>query len=286
MSKLKIVVTGASGFIGGHLVRHLSGIASLEIVPLTRRDIPNLIRVSNYADAPHGDVLIHLAEDNNIENVANRGLFYENETLSTLQGLLAKKYKRVIYTSSSTLYGDKSRIPHSTKDQVFTKNPYTRIKRLSECAVLENPHGRVIRLANVYGPGMSTKNVVSQILKQISQRGDLEVGDINPIRDFIWVQNVVEGITLLALMELAEIGKPRMYNLGSGEGTSIGNLALLILELAGQPERRVLSKNQVQVPSSIVLDYSDTTNACGWTPRTSLRQGIESLLTSNFRPES
>ena len=285
MPKLKIVITGASGFIGGHLIKHLSDFANTEIVPLTRRRIPNLVQVSNYADAPDGDVLIHLAEDNNLVSVTNKGLTYENEALSTLRALLAKKYRRVIYTSSSTLYGDKSIIPHGTGDEVFEMNPYARIKSLSEGAVLENPNGTVVRLANVYGPLMSANNVMSQILKQIPQQGDLEVGDVTPVRDFIWVQDVVEGISMLAHMDFAEIGKSKMYNLGSGIGTSIGDLALLTLELAGQPERRVVSKNETRVASSIVLDYSETTNICGWTPRMSLQQGIASLLTSSLETE-
>ena len=285
MPKLKIVITGASGFIGGHLIEHLSRIANTEIVPLTRRGISKLVQVSNYADAPDGDVLIHLAEDNNLESVANRGLTYEHEGLSTLRVLLAKKYGRIIYTSSSTLYGDKSVIPHGTEDDIFVNNPYTRIKSLSESAILENPNGMVVRLANVYGPLMSTNNVMSQILKQIPQQGDLEVGDVTPIRDFVWVRDVAEGISMLAFMDFAEIGKSKMYNLGSGIGTSIGDLAFLTLELAGQPERRVMSKNRTRVMSSIILDCSETTNACGWTPRVSLRQGIASLLATSLKTE-
>ena len=285
MPKLKIVITGASGFIGGHLIEHLSRIANTEIVPLTRRGISKLVQVSNYADAPDGDVLIHLAEDNNLESVANRGLTYEHEGLSTLRVLLAKKYGRIIYTSSSTLYGDKSVIPHGTEDDIFVNNPYTRIKSLSESAVLENPNGMVVRLANVYGPLMSTNNVMSQILKQIPQQGDLEVGDVTPIRDFVWVRDVAEGISMLALMDFVETGKSKMYNLGSGIGTSIGDLAFLTLELAGQPERRVMSKNRTRVMSSIILDCSETTNACGWTPRVSLRQGIASLLATSLKTE-
>lgn len=285
MPKLKIVVTGASGFIGGHLIEHLASIANIEIIPLTRREIPNIVRVSNYTDAPDGDVLIHLAEDNNLENVAKKGLSYEYAALSTLGVLLTKKYKRIIYMSSSTLYGDKSVTPHVTSDDIFADNPYTRIKSLSERSVLEDPNGMVVRLANVYGPLMSTNNVMSQILKQIPHQGDLVVGDVTPIRDFVWVKDVVEGISMLALMDLAEIGKPKMYNLGSGVGTSIGDLALLTLELAGQPERRVVSKNQAHIASNIVLDFSNTTNACGWTPRISLQQGIASLLTSSLKVE-
>jgi nucleoside-diphosphate-sugar epimerase len=282
---LKIIITGASGFIGGHLIRKLSGIEGTEIVPLTRRKIPNLIKVSNYTDAPEGDVLIHLAEDNNLKNVASRDLAYENDALNTLRTLLEKKYKRIIYASSSTLYGDKSVAPHSIRDEIFAKNPYTRIKSLSESAVLENPNGVVVRLANVYGSLMSTNNVMSQILRQIPQQGDLEVGDVTPVRDFVWVEDVAEGISMLTHMDSTETEKSKMYNLGSGVGTSIGDLALLTLKLAGQSERRVMSKKRTRVISSIVLDCSETTNACGWTPRVSLRQGIASLLTSSLKTE-
>lgn len=282
---MKIIITGASGFIGGHLISKLSEIANTEIVPLTRRKIPNLIRVSDYRDAPDGDVLIHLAEDNNLENVASRDLSYEHNALSTLRTLLDKKYRRIIYASSSTLYGDKSVVPHSTGDEIFVKNPYTRIKSLSESAVLENPNGVVVRLANVYGPLMSTNNVMSQILSQIPKQGDLEVGDVNPVRDFVWVQDVAEGISMLTRMDLTKTEISKMYNLGSGVGTSIGDLALLTLELAGQSERRVMSKNRTRVMSSIVLDCSEMTNACGWTPQVSLRQGIATLLTSSLKTE-
>jgi len=282
---LKIIITGASGFIGGHLISKLSEIANTEIVPLTRRKIPNLIRVSDYRDAPDGDVLIHLAEDNNLENVASRDLSYEHNALSTLRTLLDKKYRRIIYASSSTLYGDKSVVPHTTGDEIFVKNPYTRIKSLSESAVLENPNGVVVRLANVYGPLMSTNNVMSQILSQIPKQGDLEVGDVNPVRDFVWVQDVAEGISMLTRMDLTKTEISKMYNLGSGVGTSIGDLALLTLELAGQSERRVMSKNRTRVMSSIVLDCSEMTNACGWTPQVSLRQGIATLLTSSLKTE-
>lgn len=282
MPKLRIVITGASGFIGTHLLEYLDCITNIEIIPITRREIPNLFRVSDYAEAPQGDVLIHLAEDNNLENVANNGLAYEHKILGTLTTLLSKKYKRILYTSSSTLYGDKTINPHGTGDQIYIENPYTRIKSLSETAVLDNPNGIVVRLANVYGPLMSSNNILSQILRQIPQQGVLEVGNIRPIRDFVWVQDVVEGISKLALKDLPEIGKTKIYNLGSGVGTSIGELARLTLELAGQPERYVVSKSQSRVGSKIILDYSDTTLVCGWRPRTSLRSGIESLLKTNF----
>ena len=227
-------------------------------------------------------MLIHLAEENNLRNVASRGLSYEREALSTLRSLLDKNYKRIIYTSSSTLYGDKSAKQHGIHDKIYIDSPYSRIKSLSEKTVLEHPNGIVVRLANVYGPLMSNTNVISQILSQIHQQGDLEVGDAVPVRDFIWVKDVVDAISTLAIVGFPEIGKPKLYNLGSGIGTSIGDLARMTLELAGQPERHVVSKKQTLVESSIVLDYSETTKACGWVPQVNLREGLENLLRLNF----
>ena len=283
MQKLKIVITGASGFIGGHLVSHLSNTTNTKIVPLTRREFPNLIRVSDYADAPDGDVLIHLAEDNNLQNVTDGGLNYENEVLSTLTTLLKKRYRKVIYTSSSTLYGDKSVKLHGTTDKIYVNSHYSRIKSLSESAILKQPNGIVVRLANVYGPHMSTTNVISQILRQIPEHGDVIVRDSLPVRDFVWVRDVVDGISRLALRDFPVGRKAKLYNLGSGIGTSIGDVARLILELAGQSERRVVSKNQKHIISKIALDYADTTEVCGWIPRVTLREGLERLLKLDYR---
>ena len=283
MQKLKIVITGASGFIGGHLVSHLSNTTNTKIVPLTRREFPNLIRVSDYADAPDGDVLIHLAEDNNLQNVTDGGLNYENEVLSTLTTLLKKRYRKVIYTSSSTLYGDKSVKLHGTTDKIYVNSQYSRIKSLSESAILKQPNGIVVRLANVYGPHMPTTNVISQILRQIPEHGDVIVRDSLPVRDFVWVRDVVDGISRLALRDFPVGRKAKLYNLGSGIGTSIGDVARLILELAGQSERCVVSKNQKHIISKIALDYADTTEVCGWIPRVTLREGLERLLKLDYR---
>ena len=283
MSKLKIVVTGASGFIGGHLVKSLSENSNIEVFALTRKSHPNRLNVFDYTQAPVGDVLIHLAENNNMDEVSKMGLEYENSSLNTIRSLITKKYSKIIYASSAVLYGDKSSIPHGTRDQVFVDSTYTRVKKGVEEVVLSNAHGIVLRLANVYGPKMSTSSVVSQILNQIPIPGDLVVRDIGPVRDFIWVSDVVEAIIKLSLGKVSEKPSSNIYNVGSGIGISIGELARLALDISKQPERRVVSKNHPNLKSRLILDYSKLTFACKWTPTTTLSHGLERLLSSNHR---
>ena len=69
--------------------------------------------------------------------------------------LLDKKYSRIIYTSSSALYGENTSTPHGADDRIFLDSPYRRVKALSEEAVLQSSKGVVVRIGNVYGPGMS-----------------------------------------------------------------------------------------------------------------------------------
>lgn len=278
MQPLKVVITGASGFLGGAVLRVLAKQQDVEPIPVTRKEIPGWCRVSDYSQSPAGDVLIHLAEDNDRARVAQSGQAYEGNALATLAALLAKGYRRVVYASSAVLYGDADIRAHFSNDPIRSDDAYTRVKRLSELAVLKLPAGIVVRPANIYGPGMSKNNVMSTILRQISGEGSLGVMNTNPVRDFIWVEDAAEGIVALALNHFKDGNESKLYNLGTGVGTSIGALASMALEIAGQPDRPVQTRHSTDRQSSLILDFSDTTSACGWRPKTSLRQGLTHML--------
>lgn len=280
MQRLKVVVTGASGFLGSHVRQVMKARRDIEVIPVSRRSAPGWWTVSDYSQAPPGDVLIHLAEDSNRAQVADAGKAYEKHLMTTLAALLAKGYRRVVYSSSAVLYGDEALGKHLTGDPIRDDDAYTRVKRLSELVILESSHGIVVRPANVYGPGMSEKNVLSTILRQVPGRGALKVADTTPVRDFIWAEDVAEGIAALALNHLDKNHEGAVYNLGTGVGTSIGDLASMILEIAGQADRSVIAKDAPGRISNLVLDSSETTSACGWRPKTTLRQGLNHLLYS------
>lgn len=278
MQPLKVVITGASGFLGSYVLQLLAAQQNIETIAVTRRELSGWYEVSDYSQSPAGDVLIHLAENNDRAQVNKFDQTYETQVLNTLSSLLAKGYRRVVYVSSSVLYGDVDCHAHSPNDPTQSDDTYARVKRLSELAVIKLPGGLVVRLANTYGPGMSKTNVMSAILQQIPGEGPLQVMDTSPVRDFIWVEDAAEGIVALALSNLREGHESRLFNLGTGIGTSIGSLAELALHIADQPHRIVTTKHAFDRQSSLILDSSDTTLACGWQPETSLRQGLTRLL--------
>jgi len=278
MPTLTVVITWATGFIGSYVLHLLSAQQNIETIAVTRRDLSGWCKVSDYSQSPAGDILIHLAENNDRAEVNKFDQTYEIQVLNTLSALLAKGYRRVVYVSSSLLYGDLDCHAHSPNDPIHSDDTYSRVKRLSEMAVSKLPGGLVVRLANTYGPGMSKTNVMSAILQQIPGEGPLKVMDTSPVRDFIWVEDAAEGIVALALSNLREGYESRLFNLGTGIGTSIGSLAELALHIADQPHRIVTTNQAFDRQSSLILDSSDTTLACGWQPRVSLRQGLTRSL--------
>jgi UDP-glucose 4-epimerase len=278
MSPLKVVVTGASGFLGRYVLRVLAGQQHVEAIAVTRREISGWATVGNYSQSPPGDVLIHLAEDNDRARVAASGQGYEENVRATLLALSEKGYRRVVYASSAVLYRDTDVHAHFPDDPIRTDDAYTRVKRLSELAVLKLPGGVVARLANIYGPGMSKNNVMSTILRQIPKSGPVGIAAAKPVRDFIWVEDAAEGLVTLALSHFNSDNQGGLYNLGTGVGTSIGALANMVLEIAGQPGRPVDAQYSETRESNIFLDFSDTTSVCGWRPKTPLRQGLARLV--------
>lgn len=268
---MKVVVTGASGFLGRALMRALAS-RRLDAVGVSRRPAPGLVQVADYADAPAGDVLVHLAELNDRRAAAAAGEAYEQEATRTLRALLDKGYGRVVYASSAVLYGDATEAPHAPGDPVHVTDAYTRVKRACELMVLQRG-GVAVRLANLYGPGMARGNVLTAILDQIPAPGPIRVLDTGPVRDFLWAEDAA-----LALAAVAAGRATGVFNVGSGTGTSILALAQTALQAAGQPRRTIEATAPAGRPSKILLDIADTQSAFDWAPATPLPAGVRSLL--------
>ena len=270
---MKVVITGASGFLGQALLRRLSR-TDAEIVPVTRRTLPGMVHVADYRDTPAGDVLVYLAAsaqrfESSVEQERNQA----EQHRAMLETLAAKPFRRLVYASSAVLYGDTASTPRAPDDAIHVVDAYTRVKRCGELAVLDARSGAVARLANLFGPGMSTTNVVSTILQQIPGAGDLQVRDAAPVRDFLWVDDAADALARMAAGE--ETG---IFNVGTGKGTSIGGLAKLALDLAGEGQRRVFSTRPDARQSQLVLDISRTNAVWRWSPTTTVDAGLMRLL--------
>lgn len=277
---MKVVLTGASGFLGGAALRALRR-RKIDVAAVSRRAMPDAeaVRVTSYADAPQGDVLVHLAEARDRQLVLAAGERYEAEALSQLDALLRKGYRAFVYISSALVYGEDSDKAHVESDAVQPRDPYTRTKLLCEARTLEHG-GVVLRVANTYGPGMAPNNVVSAVLEQVPGEGPLKVLDQGPQRDFVWVDDVGDALACAA----AQARGPAKFNIGSGIATSVGGLARLVLRLAGETKRPVVSTREPGAASCVVLDPSAAEANLGWRASTSLEAGLRQLLRHRSGP--
>jgi UDP-glucose 4-epimerase len=271
---MRLVITGAAGFLGSTVLRKLNE-TGLNGLGVSRKKTLGLLKVDEYSESPAGDTLIHLAEINNRARANLLSTEYEYEVSKTLHALLKKGYGKVIYASSAVLYGDGVCTPHLETDPVRANDTYTSVKLAAEHSVLSSG-GVVLRLANIYGPGMASENVLSRIVGQLNHDGPMTVQDTSPVRDFIWVEDAAEVIIKMAIQQAQGL-----FNVGTGVGTSIGELAKMSLEEAKQPQRQIVSMQSASKSSCIVLDITKAKKYLQWQPSTPLREGLRRLVSNH-----
>jgi len=271
-----IVITGATGFIGRALCEKLEEKKEFSIIKVTRSQERKFgfYPVTSYHQTPPGDILIHLAEDSDRLKVNNMGRQYRKKTGEVMDSLIKKRYKKIVYCSSSIVYGDQGLKLYSENMPTYADDIYSISKLENEERVLTSG-GVVARFSNVIGDGMSKKNVLSKILKQLSGKDPLTIYNLKPIRDFIFIDDVVDAMVSLVLKDTSGI-----YNIGSGVETSINNLIEIVLNASEQYDREIKSTIKNIDYSYNALNVEQIKNTTSWEPKFTLSQSVKKMLNS------
>jgi UDP-glucose 4-epimerase len=252
----RVVVTGASGFIGGAICARLRR-HGFDVVGLHRQPhaAAGEVSVTDYAQSPGGDVLIHLAEVGDRGKVARLGPKFVTDVTERLRALLDGRYGHIVYASSSLVYAF-AETPRRVGDPVDRTEYYAQGKLACEAMALD-AGGTVLRFSNVYGPEQAGETVINAIRAQLPGHGPIVLRDLSPVRDFLAVEDAAAALEMAVRRRQVET-----LNIGTGVGTSIGGLLKIMLELHGTPHREMIATSP-GVPTTFVLDVTDTTKKTG-----------------------
>jgi nucleoside-diphosphate-sugar epimerase len=264
-----VVVSGASGFIGGAVLGALRrrNVPAIGVARKATSGPGERVVVADYRDTPcpAGAILVHLAEQATIPLANERGSAHVGEVERCVAALAAKGFRRIVYASSGQIYRAGDAAP----------DPYIAAKRAAEAIVLDSG-GVVLRLANVYGPGMRHRTLIGDILRQIPGTEPLRILSAAPRRDFLWIDDAADGLLAAALGNAAGT-----FDLGSGETVSAGEVARLALAAAGESHRPIVTEIgpvEGDEEDAVVLDTARMAAAFGWRARVGLRDGLARMV--------
>lgn len=301
-----VLVTGAGGFIGSHLVEQLvdegatvrafvrynsrSDIGLLQFLPPTKREqiqiVAGDLRDSHAVQQATEDVscVFHLGALITIPySYRHPREVIETNVMGTLNVLMAARASqvdRLVHTSTSEVYGTALVVPINEDHPLRGQSPYSASK-IGADKIAESFHCAyglpvvTIRPFNTYGPRQSARAVIPTIIAQALTRDRILLGDTRPSRDFTFVSDTVRGFLQGAESERA-IGE--VVNLGSNKEISIGDLAQRIVALVdtdvpiGTDEQRIRpARSEVK---RLRASNAKAQALLGWSPRVTLDEGL------------
>jgi NAD dependent epimerase/dehydratase len=305
-----ILVTGAGGFIGSHLVEELmrrgenvtaivrynaeSSIGNLRFLPPVIRNkltvLPGNIEDSDFVNrAVEGhDIIFHLAALIAIpySYIAPRSYVRTNieGTLNILEAARKQKTRRVVLTSSSEVYGTALHTPIDENHPLQGQSPYSASKiaadKIAEAYFrsFETPIV-VLRPFNTFGPHQSARAFIPTIISQALDRDEIHLGSLTPQRDMTFVTDTVAGFILASTVEGIE---GQTINLGTGKTYAVGDFARRILRLMGMDKPIIIDPARERPKNSEVMklqaDNSKAARMLGWHPVTPLDEGLDQVI--------
>ena len=308
----RVLVTGAAGFIGSHLVdallargdrvlgvdnfddfydpaikrANIAGARCSSAFTMAEADVRDPAALAAAMDTIEPDVVVHMAARAGVRpSIAAPALYADvnvRGTAALLDAARARGIERVVVASSSSVYGNASRVPFSEDDAAISPvSPYAATKRAAELlcetfAGLE-PRLRIVslRFFTVYGPRQRPDLAIHKFAALISSGRPIPVyGDGSSSRDYTYVTDTVQGV--LGAIERTREPEVRheVYNLGESQTTTLSELIALLEDALGRKATIDRLPPQAGDVSCTFADISRARDTLGYAPAVPIRDGI------------
>ena len=293
---MKYVVVGGAGFIGSHIVdklveqnhevviidnlstgkmENVNPKASVEYIDISNvNECPNMVEIMSGADA-----LFLLAAKARVQPSIENPVEYEtNNTIGTLNVLKCASdagVRRVVYSASSSAYGNTEKLPSVESDPINPMSPYGAQKYYGEvmCKMFSEVYGletESLRYFNIYGERQNVGGAYAMVIGIFADqklRGEVMTinGDGEQRRDFTYVGDVVNANILASQSE--KVGKGEVINIGNGDNRSINDIADMI-----GGER--IHREPVIEPKETLADNSLAEELLGWKPTQNIEDWV------------
>jgi NAD dependent epimerase/dehydratase len=301
-----VLVTGAGGFIGGHLTAALarSGARVRAFVRYNSRDdrgtlnwfepeiareveavLGDLRDIESVTQAVKGtELVLHLGAQIAIPySYVNPRDFFETNVLGTLnvaQAALEAGVEHVVQVSTSEVYGTPQTVPITEDHPLQAQSPYAASKTGAD-KLMDSYHRTyglpvtVLRPFNTYGPHQSGRAIIPTIISQALAGDTLALGALEPRRDLTYVTDTVAGL-IAAATTPATIG--RTIQLGTGEDVSVGELVDAVAAVLGKNLHVQRDEQRVRPPNSevqrLLSDPALAHRLMEWEPQVALQEGL------------
>lgn len=299
MKRKKILITGASGFIGSHLTHALLNEGSDVSILVRYNSIEHCVRLCDIWDSLNKfecdirnidslvqlkqksfDYVFHLAAYNHVGKSFNHvSEAIETNCLGTTNLLeTLTNYEKFLYVSTSEVYGFQKTISFIETQYPHPQSPYSVGKYAGELYSLMKQRQYnlpilVVRPFNVFGPYQSNRAIIPELIEKCLQNVPIDLTKGLQTREFNYINNVVEGMILAAKSKI--IGE--IINIGCGKDISIRNLANLIHRKTNSTSK--LKFGSLETRSNEIWKMkSDSTKAkkmLNWSPKISFQQGLD-----------